>query len=151
MEDGTSRHTRPWSRLRINQLRLRNVFLRWNSCSFLCCFSHSVMSDSLQPHGLQHARLPCPSLPPRVCLNSCPLSQWCHPTVSSCRSLLLLPSIVPSIRVFSSESALHIRWPKYWSLSLSISPSNECSGLISFRTNWFDLAVLRTLKSLLQN
>ena len=69
-----------------------------------------------------------------------------------CRPLLLLPSICPSIRVFSSESALHIRWPKYWSFNFNISPSNEYSGLISFRTDWFDLlSVQGTLKSLLQN
>ena len=68
-----------------------------------------------------------------------------------CRPLLLLPSIFPSIRVFSNESALHIRWPKYWSFSFSISPSNEYSGLISFRTDWFHLlAAQGTLKSLLQ-
>ena len=69
-----------------------------------------------------------------------------------CRPLLLLPSIFPSIRVFSSESALHIRWPKYWSFSFSISPSNEHPGLISFRKDWLDLlAVQGTLKSLLQH
>ena len=69
-----------------------------------------------------------------------------------CHPLLLLPSIFPSIRVFSNESALRIRWPKYWSLSFSISPSNEYSGLISFRIDWFDLlAVQGTLKSLLQH
>ena len=68
-----------------------------------------------------------------------------------CR-LLLLPSIFPSIRVFSNESVLHLRWPKYWSFSFSISPSNEYSGLISFRIDWFDLiAVQGTLKSLLQH
>ena len=69
-----------------------------------------------------------------------------------CRPLLLLPSIFPTIRVFSNESALHIRWPKYWSFSFSISPSNEYSGLISFRANWFDhLSVQETLKSLIQH
>ena len=69
-----------------------------------------------------------------------------------CRPLLLLPSILPSIRVFSNESALHIRWPKYWSFSFSISPSNEYSGQISFRMDWLDLlAVQGTLKSLLQH
>ena len=69
-----------------------------------------------------------------------------------CHPLLLLPSIFPSIRVFSSESALHIRWPKYWSFSFSISPSNEYSGLISFRMDWLDLlAVQGTLKSFLQH
>ena len=68
-----------------------------------------------------------------------------------CRPLLLLPSVFPSIRVFSGESALCIRWPNYWSFSFSISPSDEYSGLISFRIDWFDLAVQGTLKSLLQH
>ena len=67
-----------------------------------------------------------------------------------CRPLLLLPSVFPSIRVFSNESALHIRWPMYWSFSFSISPSSEYSGLISYKINWFDLAVQGTLKSLFQ-
>ena len=89
---------------------------------------------------------------PRVCSNSCPLSQWCHPTISPCHHLLLLPSIFPTIRVFSSKSALRIRWPENWSFSFSVSSSNEYSGLISFRMDWFDLlAVQRTLKSLLQH
>ena len=105
------------------------------------------MSDSLRSHGLQHASLPCPSSTTRVYTISCPLSRWCHPTISSCHPLLLLPSIFPSIRVFSNESILHIRWPKYWSFSISISPSNEYSGLISFRMDWFDLlAVQGTLQ-----
>ena len=104
------------------------------------------------PHGLQHARPPCPSLTPRVYSNSCPLSWWCHPIISSCHHLLLLPSIFPSIRIFSNDSVLHIRWPKYWNFSFSISPSNEYSGLISFRMDWLHLlAVQGTLKSLLQH
>ena len=115
-------------------------------------FSRSVVSDSLWPHGLQHARLPCPSPIPGAYSNSCPLSQWCHSTISFCHPLLLLPSIFPSIRVFSNESVLHIRWPKYWSISFNISPSKEYSGLISFRMDWLDLiAVQGTLKSLLQH
>ena len=115
-------------------------------------FSRSVVSESLQPHGLQHIRPPCLSPTPRVYTNSCPLSQWCHPTISSCHPLLLLPSIFPSIRVSSNESVLHIRWPKYWSFSFSITPSNEYSGLISFRMDWLDLlAVQGTLKSFLQH
>ena len=68
-----------------------------------------------------------------------------------CHPLLILPSVFPSIRIFSNESVLHITWPKYWSFSFSISPSNEYSGLISFRMDWFDLAVQETLKSLLQH
>ena len=116
-------------------------------------FSHSVVSKSLQPHGLQHARPRCPSPTPRVYSHSCPLSQWCHSTnhLILCGPLLL-PSIFPSIRVFSRESVLHISWPKYWSFSFSIRPSNEHSGLISFKTDWLDLlAVQGTLKSLLQH
>ena len=110
------------------------------------------MSYSLQPHGEQHARLPCPSPTPTVCSNSSPLSQWCHSTISSCRPLLLLPSIFPSIRVFSNESVFHIRWPNYWSFSFIIIPSKEHPGLISFRMDWLDLlAVQGTLKSLLQH
>ena len=105
------------------------------------------MSDSLWPHGLQHIRLPCPSPTLGACSNSCPSSQWCHPTISSCRPLLLLPSVFPSIRVFSNESVL-CRWPKCWSFSFSLSLSNEYSGLISFRMDWLDLlAVQGTLKS----
>ena len=97
-------------------------------------FSHSVVSNSLWPHGLQHARPPCPSPTPGVYASSCPLSRWCHPTISSS----VIPfsfhlQIFPSIRVFSNESVLRIRWPKYWSFSFSISSSNEYSGLISFR------------------
>ena len=116
-------------------------------------FSHSAVSNSLQPHELQHARPPCPSPSPRACSNSCPSSWRCHPTISFlCCSLLLLPSIFPSIRVFTNESVLRVRWPKYWSFSFSISPSNVYSGLISCRIDWFDLlADQGTLKSLLQH
>ena len=115
-------------------------------------FSHSFMSNSLWPHGLKHARPPCLSPTPGACSNSYPLNRWCHPTISSCHLLLLLPSIFPSIRVFSKESVLCIRWPKYWSFSFSINPSNEYSRLISFRMDWLDLlAVQGTLKSFLQH
>ena len=109
-------------------------------------FSHSVVSDSLRPHGLQHARLPCPSPTPRAYSNSCPLSQWCHPSISS--SVVPFSSCLQSFP--ASGSVLHIRWPKYWSVSFSISSSNEHSGLISFRMDWLDLlAVQGTFKSLL--
>ena len=110
------------------------------------------MSNSLWPHGLQHTRPPCPSPIPRVYPNSSPLSRWCHPIISS--------SVIPfsshhqtfSIKVFSNESALHIRWPKYWGFSFNISPSNEHWGLIFFRMDWLDLpAVQGTLKGLLQH
>jgi len=155
------------------------------------------MSESLRPHEPQHARPPCAKPIPRVYSNSCPLSQWCHPNISSsvvpfssflqsfpasrgrevaqsCPTLhdpmdCSLPGsstngifrarvlewgaiAFSSIRVFTNESALRIRWPKYWSFSFSISPSNEYSGLISFRMGCLDLlAVQRTLKSLLQH
>ena len=107
------------------------------------------MSDPLWPNGLQHARLPCPSPTPGAYSNSCPSRRWCHPIS---HPLLLPPSIFPSIRVFSNEPVLHIRWPKHWSFSFNISPFNEYSGLISFRMDWLDLlAVQGTLKSLLQH
>ena len=97
-------------------------------------------------------QLPCPSPTPGVCSNSCPLNRWCHSNHLIFCYPLLLPSIFPSIRVFSNESVLRIRWPKYWSFSFSISLSNEYSGLISFRMDCFDLlAVEGTLKSLLQH
>ena len=116
-------------------------------------FSRSVLSNSLQSHGLQHARLPCPLPTPRAYSNSCPSSQWCHPTISS--SVVPFSSRLPSFPAsgsFQMSSVLHIRWPKYWSFSFSISPSNECSGLISFRMDWLDLlAVQGTLNSLLQH
>ena len=113
-------------------------------------FSRLVRSGSLRTHELQHARPPCPSPTPGVHPNLYPLSRWCH--LILCHPLLLLPSIFPSIRVFSNESALRIRWPKYWSFSYNISPSNEHPGLISFRKDWLDLlAVQGTLKSLLQH
>ena len=116
-------------------------------------FSLSSVAKScltLWPHGLQHNRLPCPSPTPG------PYSNSIEPVMPSnhlilCHPLLFLPSIFPSIRVFSDESALRVRLLKYWSFSFSISPSNEYSGLISFRMDWFDLlAVQGTLKSLLQ-
>ena len=114
-------------------------------------FSCSVVADSLQPHRLQHARLPCLLPTPGVYSNSCPLIRWCQPTISSCHLLLLPPSVFPNIRVFSNKSVLPIRWPKYWSFSFSISPSNEYSGLISFRIDRLPLAVHGTFKSLLQH
>ena len=114
-------------------------------------FSHWVMSDSLRPHDLQHARPPCPSPTPGVHPNSCALSQWCHLAISSCHPLLLLPPIPPSIRVFSNESTLRMRWPKYWSFSFSIIPSKEHPGLIS-GLDWLDLLTVQgILKSLLQH
>ena len=115
-------------------------------------FSHSVVSDSLQPHESQHARPPCPSRTPGVHPNSCPLSRWCQPAISS--SVVLFSSCPKSLpaSVFSNEWTLHLKWPKYWNFTFSISPSNEHPGQISFRIDWLDLlAVQVTLKSFLQH
>ena len=109
------------------------------------------MSDFLWTHGLQHARLLCPSLSPGVCSHSCPLSQWCYLTISS--SVTLFCSSLQSFPASGSfPMSQLIRWPKYWSFSLSISPSNVYSGLSSFKIDWFNLiAAQGTLKSLLQH
>ena len=116
-------------------------------------FSRSVVSDSLQPYELQHTRPPCPSPTPRVYPNSCPLSWWCHPTISS--------SVIPFFswpQSFPASGSFRMSpffasggQRKYWSFSFIISPSSEHPGLISFRMDWLDLlAVQGTLKSLLQ-
>ena len=126
----------------------------WSLCSVLpypslLLFSRSVMSNSFQPSGQQHTSLPCPLLSPRVCSNSCPLSQRCH---HLCHPLLLLSSIFPSIRVFSNESALHIRSPKYENFSFSISLPTDIQRWFSLGLTRIDhLAVQGTLKSLFQH
>ena len=103
-------------------------------------FSHSVVSDSLRPHESQHARPPCPSLTPGVYPRPMSIESVMPSShLILCCPLLLLPPIPPSIRVFSNESTLRIRWPKYWSFSFNISPSNEHPGLISLRMDWLDL------------
>ena len=129
------------------------IFLLSNGLYHSVQFSHSVVSDSLRNHEPQHARPPCPSPTPGVPPK--------HMSIESVmpsnhlilrRPLLLLPSIFPSVRIFSNESAVCIRWPKCWSFSFNISPFNEHPGLISFRMGWLDLlAVQGILKSLLQH
>ena len=117
-------------------------------------FSRSIVSDSLQPHARQQGRLPCPSPTPRSLLKLMSIqSLMPFNHLILCRPLLLLPSgPFPSIRVFSSELVLRMRWPKYWSFSFSISPFNAYAGLISFRMDWLDLLIVQgTLKSLLQH
>ena len=120
-------------------------------------FSHQSVSVTqscltLQPHGLHYARLPCPSPTPRACSNSCPSTQWHHPTISS--SVIPFSSCLqpfPASGSFPVSQFFAIRWPKYWSFSFNISPSNEYSRLISFRIDWFDLLEVQgTLKTLLQ-
>ena len=116
-------------------------------------FSHSVMSDSLRPHGPQHARSPCPSPIPRAYPDSCPLSQWCHPTISSsvvpfssCLQSFPAPGSFQMSQLFTSGGQ------STGTATSTSSPSNECSGLISFRIDWFDLlAVQGTFKSVLQH
>ena len=138
----------------MNGWNLFNICYVWGSVLdivYCCCCSVAKLCQTLlQPHELQHARLPCPSLSPGVCLNSCPLSRWCHPTISfsvipffSCPQSFRAAGSFPMSQFFTSHD-----WS--WSFSSSISPSNEYSGLISFSIDWFDLlAVQGTLKSLL--
>ena len=116
-------------------------------------FSRSVVSNSLRPRESQQARPPCPLPTPRSSLRLTSIESVMPSShLILCPPLLLLPRIPPSIRVFSNESTLHMRWPKYWSFSFSITPSKEILGLISFRMDWLDLlAVQGTLKSLLQH
>ena len=120
-----------------------------SSVQFIC----SVVSNSLRPHESQHARPPCPSPSPGVHSDSTSIKSVMPSShLILCCSLFLLSPIPPSIRVFSNESTLHMRWPKYWSFNFSISPSKEHPGLISFRMDWLDfLEVQGTLKSLLQH
>ena len=114
-------------------------------------FSCSVVSNSLRPHESQHARPPCHQLPEFTQTHVHQVGDAIQPS-HPLSSPSPLPLIFPSIKVFPNESVLHIRWPKYWSFSFSISPSNEHPGLISFRMDWLDLlAVQGTLKSLLQH
>ena len=120
-----------WGRPSNKVCVLKTVALWWS-----VQFSRSVVSDSLWPHGLQHTRLPCPSPTPGLLKLMSIESVMPSNHLVLCCPLLLLPSTFPSIRVFSNESVHHIRWPKYWSFSFSISPSNEYSGLISFRISF---------------
>ena len=124
----------------------------WNSKFSSVQLSRLVLYDSLRPHESQHTRPPCPSPTPGVQPDSRPSNQWCHPAISS--SVIPFPSCPQSLpaSVFSNESTLRMRWPKYWSFSFSIIRSKEIPGLISFRMDWLDLlAVQGTLKSLLQH
>ena len=128
-----------WVKLYIILICISHFFFANDLLLVLLLFSRSVVSDSFQPHGPQHTRPPRTPPSPWACSNSCPLSQWCHHLVLH-YPLLLLPSIFPSIRVFSNESALHIRWPKYWSFSFSIRMNIQdwfplgLTSLISFQS-----------------
>ena len=114
---------------------LISILYRWSRFPYF-----SVLSNSLWPHGLHHTRVPCPPPTPGACSDLMSIESMMPSNhLILCHPLLLLPSIFPSIRVFFNESVLHIRWPKFWSFSFSINPSNEYSGLISFRMDCFDL------------
>ena len=130
-----------------------NMIWWLNTTDLLIQFSCSAVSSCLCPHGLQHFNLPCPSPTPRACSNSCPLSWWCYPTIlSSVSPVSSCLQSFPALDFFSNRLVLHIKWLKYWNFNFSISPSNEYSGLISFRMDWFYLlAVQGTLKTLLQH
>ena len=140
-----SRQRKEISRDFLSSLLIKTLCFHCKGCEFDPWFSSvslSVVSDSLQPHGLQHSSLPCPSLSPRVCSNSCPLSWWCYLTISSsvvpfsyCLQSLLASGSFPMSWLFPSSDQ------KYWSFSFNKSPSNEYSKLISFRIDWLDLAV----------
>ena len=133
-----------WSVVRYLILSLRRVFIEsevakhytfFSICIKICCSASQSCLTLCDPIDCNMPDFPCPSLFPRVCSNSRPLSWWGHSNhLVLCHPLLLLPSVFPIFRVFSNTSALRIRWPKYWSFSFSISPSNECSG-------WFPLGL----------
>ena len=148
MPPGNQAHKMQLLQGRANLDSMLDLFL-WLSDQF----SRSVVSGSLQPYGLQHSKLHCPSPSPRAYSNSRPLSRWCYPNISS--SVIPFSShhqSFPASGSFPMESVVRIRWPKYWSFSFSIGPSNEYSGLISFRMDLLDLlAVQGTLKNLLQH
>ena len=134
-------------------IQMANKHMERCPASLIIQFSCPAVSASLWYHGLQDTRLPCPSPAPGAGSNSRPSRQWCHPTISS--SVVPFSSCLQSFTpsgFFSKESLLCIRWPKYWSFSFSIGPSNEYSGLTSFRIDWFDPpAVQGALKSILQH
>ena len=121
-------------------------FILLNTCGSV----QSLSRASLRPHESQHARPPCPSPTPVVHSNSRPSSWWSHHLIL-CSPFFLLPPIPPSIRVFSNESTLRMRWPKYWSFSFSIIPSKEHPGLISFRMDWLDLLAVQGISRVFSN
>ena len=119
--------------------------------NILICFC-LVMSDSLKPHELQHVRLPVlPVTSPWVCSISCSESVMLSNHLILCQPLLLMPSVFPSIMVFFNDLTLCITWPKYWSFNFSINPSNEYSGLISFRIDWLDLIAVQETSRVFSN
>ena len=127
----------PYLQLAASRLQPLPMVVVVFSCSVQCTL------DSWPTHGPQHTRFPCHSPSSGACSNSCPLSWWCHPTISSSVVPFSCLQSVSALGSFSNESVLRIRWPKYWSFSFSISPSNEYSGLISFKIDWLDLLAIQ--------
>ena len=146
--DHVSLYNASWTTEPIREIRFLSGDIASHYLIWLLLFSPLVLT--LRPHGLQHAKLLCPSVSSGVCSNFYPLSKWCHPTISS--SVALFSSCLQSFLASGSfPSSLH-QGAKTWSFSFSINPSNEYSGLISFRIDWFDLlAVQGDFKSLLQH
>ena len=137
---------------RVNPVHLWNDISFWTSCPGHCCWCFTVTQSCLTLcNPMQQVRLPCPSPSPRVCSNSCPLSRWCHPTISSSFSLFsFCVQSFPASEYFPMSQLFASGGQSVWSFSFCISPSKEYSGLISFRMDWLDLlAVQGTLKSLL--
>ena len=115
-----------------------SCIIYWVLCC--CCCPVSKLCLTLWSYGLQHVSFPCLSLSPGICSNSWPLCRWCHPTISSSVTLFSsCPQSFPQSGSFPMSCLFCIRWPEYWRLSFNISPSNQYSGLISFRIDWFDL------------
>ena len=135
------------SREKCSEAETFQIYLKNIKSQFTC----PVMSDSLRPHGLQLARPPCPSPVSGVYSNSCPLSQWCHPTISSSVIPFSHLQSFPASGSFQMSHFFTSGGQSFGSISFSISPSIQYSGLISFRMDWLDLVVQGTLKSLLQH
>ena len=142
----------PWNRMYVSMKKIWEIYIDSITDSMHIQFSHSVLSNSLRHHESQHARPPFSITNSRNSLKLMSIESVMPSSHLILCSPLVLPPIPPNIRVLSNESALRMRWPKYWSFSFSIIPSKEIPGLIPFRVDWLDLlAVQGTLKSLLQH
>ena len=123
-----------------HKLMAEELSTKWKGILLNQLRSVAQSYPTLQPHGLQHTRLPCPSPASGARSDSCPLSRWCHPTITF--SVVRFSSCLQSFPVSEEESVPYIRWPKYWSFSFGISPYNEYLGLISSRINWLDILAI---------
>ena len=142
--DDPPKYEKKKRRMHLHSDSAMNIYCKMNSYWFSVQFSLSVVFNSLWPHEPQHARPPCPSQTPRVHPNPCPLSRWCHPTISSSVvPFSSCPQSFPASGSFQMNQLSRIRWPKYWSFSFNISPSNEHPRLISFKMDWLDLLAVQ--------